>query len=260
MYQAYIYEHATYFNLKGVGYSNGKIPPRGKIRGFSHASRRRILATVHTIDQSRITSNPRFITLTYPATYSGDFVVWKRHLDVFLKRLRRKIPSSFTLWKLEFQSRGAPHFHLINISTLPLPDNFDLKAFRLWVSRIWYLIVNSNDIKHLHAGTNVQFIDSWPTVTRYVSKYIAKTQANSLTSYTGRFWGISNRKYMPISEITVDLEPKEFHALRRVARIFIEKKLRHKIHLYKASCGLSIYLDYDTSLKLLHCICPRDGT
>lgn len=49
---------------------------------------------------------------------------------------------------LEFQDRGAPHYHILITGILDRQE----------LSRMWYDIVNSGDPRHLQAGTSIQFI------------------------------------------------------------------------------------------------------
>src|SRR5512146_128055 len=52
------------------------------------------------------------ITLTYPNEFPVSGKVCKQHLDAMLKALKRKCGDGLQyLWFLEFQKRGAPHFH-----------------------------------------------------------------------------------------------------------------------------------------------------
>src|ERR671932_2197930 len=66
---------------------------RGKIRGFSKASRRNLLRRLASINRNdfwayegRVFS----ITLTYPREYLEDLRLCKRHLEALRKRLKRK--------------------------------------------------------------------------------------------------------------------------------------------------------------------------
>jgi len=95
----------------------GAPPPagaglRGRINSFSHKSRRRLMETVASVDR-RAVAVPLFVTLTYPSSFPTDYTVYKKHLDTFLKRLRRAFPNVWAIWRLEFQKRGAPHFHIL---------------------------------------------------------------------------------------------------------------------------------------------------
>lgn len=85
-------------------------------------------------------------TVTYPNDFPRDGRVIKKHIDSLGKRLARK--GIDLLWVMEFQERGAGHFHIF--TTQPVD--------RQWIAKAWYEIVGSGDPKHLKAGTSVQYI------------------------------------------------------------------------------------------------------
>ena len=131
------------------------------------------------------------VTLTYPGFFETNGKAVKEHLRRFLQELRREYirqhsddgrHSSF--WFLEFQSRGAPHFHIF---TTWSPN-------KEWVASTWYRIVNSEDIRHLHAGTRVEFLKQGRAGTiSYASKYAAKAEQKEVPENyknVGRFWGV----------------------------------------------------------------------
>jgi len=152
---------------------------RGKIKGFSRASRRRLMEKVAQLRRDLI---PLFVTLTYPSLYPSGSREYKRHLDNFRRRMVRKFPGCGVIWRLEFQKRGAPHYHLLvwGVSYVEL---------LIWVSKAWYEVVGSGDEKHLRAGTRVEWIRSWRGVWSYVSKYVAKVGDGEDELEVGRWWG-----------------------------------------------------------------------
>ena len=180
--------HADKTTVKRVNAERVGGGRRGKIAYFSRASRRRMLGLLAECREDF--TGAHFVTLTYPAQYPTDPHVFKRHLDSLLKRWARYSPAVRGIWRLEFQRRGAPHYHLLV---------WGLRGKLAWlrgqVSRAWYSIVASGDEKHLRAGTNVQVIESRKHAGRYVSKYAAKPQALAINEDTGevippgRFWG-----------------------------------------------------------------------
>jgi hypothetical protein len=157
-----------------------------------------------------------FLTLTYPANYPGSWSTWKRQLDTWLKRLRRRYPAAAGVWKLEPQKRGAPHFHLLVIGT-----PFVAKS---WLSESWYAAVGSNDPKHLVAGTNVQLAHSHRGVLAYAAKYTAKAQLlpASWQGGVGRWWGVFNRAGLAIEWERLPLWDVHYYALVRQVRNLIE--------------------------------------
>lgn len=209
--------------LSGEQVGGGK---RGKISGFSSASKRRLLQTLaKTIKENK----PVFITLTYPAEWPENPKQWKRHLQNFIKRLSYKYPKASGFWKLEPQYRGAPHYHLLIWGV----SYYDLLCF---TSLAWYKVVKSGDIKHLHAGTRVEQIRSWKGVRSYASKYLGK-KIEGLPGWesVGRFWGIFGREKLPWAKmISVELDYKGACKIIRLIRRYAHIKSRD----YKSLTGL----------------------
>jgi len=146
------------------------------------------------------------ITLTYPAEYPTSGKVCKRHLERLLKGLKRLCGQDLAyLWFLEFQKRGAPHFHiLLQVGLIPESCN----PWRAWLSNRWYKIVKSGDDKHLLAGTRWENVRQAEGLRHYVVKYAAKTYQKLVPpdfQDVGRFWGNSkNLTVMPVLLEVVD--------------------------------------------------------
>jgi len=134
------------------------------------------------------------VTLTYPYEYPSNGRETKEHLRRFLQELQREdkrridqrpsdqLHSAF--WFLEFQARGAPHYHIFTNR----PVNKE------WCSRRWYDIVNSEDLRHLRAGTRCETLVRGRAGTiSYASKYAAKAEQKDVPAgyeNVGRFWGV----------------------------------------------------------------------
>ncbi len=152
------------------------------------------------------------VTLTSPANWQRVYVagedgealeggrILKGHLAAFRKRLGRfltryGVGSWSALWFLEFQQRGAPHFHLLLFGCkLPEPVR---RAMRAWCGPAWSSIVgNPSKIeqqKHKRAGTQVARMRSGHF--GYAVKYATKTEQKEVPHYfrlVGRFWGCWN--------------------------------------------------------------------
>lgn len=115
---------AMEWNAELFGKHPSEVSRRGLCRGFSFASRRRMLGRVNEV--SVAAPMPCFVTLTFPdAVFDDDAGRFaktaKLCLDTFFKRLRRVAPQASALWRLEWQSRKSgehlgklvPHFHLL---------------------------------------------------------------------------------------------------------------------------------------------------
>ena len=208
-----------------------KPPKRAEIKTFSFRSRRRLLLGFAKLNKTKL-KKPKMLTLTYPSSYSDQWERWKRDLDVFVsKHLLVKLPNVFVMWKLEPQKRGAPHYHLLIFSDCSntLEQVYQLKDE--W-KRVWFNIVGSGDPNHLKVGTWVGFnsnqgkrktnFTDWKEVSGYVSKYLGKTHEGfkdhlgNPINFTGRYWGIYNRKMYNsfVDEQELDLDFEKFHQLK----------------------------------------------
>ena len=126
-----------------------KIPQRGggmrsAVKEFTYNSRRRLMRKIAGLLRDVL---PLFVTLTYPEIYPTDSKIYKEHLRRFGIYLRRRYPRAAFIWRLEFQKRGAPHYHLL-VYNVPRTGK-ELRAFRAWLSLTWYHLVDSGDEKHL---------------------------------------------------------------------------------------------------------------
>lgn len=151
---------------------------RGSISYWSRRSRKRLIFLLrNTSDSWKI-----LITLTYPGEYPKDLKISQRHLNAFLQFLRRQ--GAKYIWVKEFQERGAVHYHIFTDKYI----DKDQVAYR------WYEIVGSGDVRHLQAGTRVEYIKCQGLVYKYISDYIAKADQKAVPDdvyNVGRFWGCS---------------------------------------------------------------------
>lgn len=188
---------------------------RGKVSGFTRASRRRLM---QRIAMTKKVMMPVFVTLTYPGAWSEDPKVWKRDLRVFWMRVKRAYPSASAIWKLEFQKRGAPHFHL-------LVWGVKYAYLVLSVSKLWYEVVGSGDERHLRAGTRVENVRDWRGVMAYASKYLGKVEDGK--KEVGRFWGVMSAECIPWAElVTCSLTDRDAYQFIRMLRRFMKIKSR----------------------------------
>jgi len=239
--------------LKLHGSSGGGTPASGGVRqavtGFSSASRKRLMELQASINRLAVRHLPLFITLTYPSEFPTDGPTIKAHLDAFLKRLARRFPRVAAIWKLEFQERGAPHFHIMAYGERFIPAQ--------WVAAAWYEVVGSGDTRHLAAGTQVKRIISWRQATYYVAKYIAKVSDVVPIENPGRFWGVHNRVCLPIHLIAVVASYEQFLTLKRTVKRYLTARCklspgRRRVRFNdREGCGATLYAEYATCVKLV---------
>jgi len=172
---------------------------REVIRGMTRGSRSRMLQTVARLKQN---TTPLFVTLTY-RDQGADWSLAKVQFRTFVKRLVRAFPGVGLLWKLEFQKRGAPHFHFFLWG-------LSLDNAREFIPGAWGAVTGGDEVQlawhkgELSNGNEhcVQKIKSWRGVKFYAAKYITKRdQDQDKSDQTGRLWGVIGA--VPFSKIVM---------------------------------------------------------
>lgn len=176
---------------------NNKCSIRGRIKRFSANSRRRLLRFMARVRAGKVRAT--FITLTFKGFPTNGQA--KAALHRFFAHLTRKFPKSSVVWRMEYQKRGAIHFHILAFDLVYWPQR-DLGG-------VW-----SKCTKENNSRVDIRLVRSRKGVMHYVSKYIAKVekrvgstsfiQAPYLHGYKkwrkGRFWGYHNKKCLPLGQ------------------------------------------------------------
>jgi len=217
---------------------------RKAITKFSRASARRLFFTARNLPNLEI-----MLTLTYPREFPMDGRAVKDHWRRFRQWMVRNNATS-GLWVLEFQERGAPHFHVF------LTEPLDRHA----VSAAWFRIVGSGDPKHLAAGTRIETFRYPPALGGYVMKYAAKLQQKEVPpeyEAVGRFWGtwgspdITRNVRLPLRSAK--------QLVRIIRRAHIKKRKDWQNPRRFRDNGRSGFIAWDTSstvARLLTRVCP----
>lgn len=191
------------------------VATRGEVSEFSDKSRRRLAKNCAAIPWG--TARFYFVTLTYPGEYSSN----GRRVKADLQNLRRAWTRHYGLplavWKMEFQWRGAPHFHL----AIAAPHGVPMEVVRRWLAGAWFRIVGSGDERHLRAGTQLDVMQKPPTA--YFSSHgqhgrDSKGYQNEIPEgyeSAGRFWGFWN---LAPDWVEHELDRDEFVQARRMMR------------------------------------------
>jgi hypothetical protein len=133
----------------------------------------------------------QFLTLTYHNNYPTDGRVTKEHLHRMVKWLKRNGVTAGA-WFLEFQKRGAPHYHAI------IKGSPSVTALR--VAAAWARIIGeplNSDCFRWHAGKLrnkpcLEWIRKPHAISSYVTKYATKSDQKEVPEdyqNVGRFWG-----------------------------------------------------------------------
>jgi hypothetical protein len=151
--------------------------PGREVTEWSRKSRSNMVKTLASLDWGplhelgAVARVAAMVTLTYPAEWESvapDGKTVKRHLEAWKERYRRAWGESIIgAWKLEFQGRGAPHFHILMAPPHGCARGRGVGAglsFHRWLSVVWADVVDHQDpaeyMKHLEAGTNVNYAEA----------------------------------------------------------------------------------------------------
>jgi len=159
------------------------------------------------------------MTLTYGVNYPLSGKIAKKHLNKFLIYARRKFGDFDYFWVLEFQLRGAVHFHIA--TTLPEPDLAQIQVFaKLWADisqegqwsyckwtnspeTDWTIPVQQTywNCYQVHAHYKAwEKVREQDGMSRYLAKYANKLRQKQVPEWyrdVGRFWGTSKGVKMP---------------------------------------------------------------
>lgn len=247
---------ATYMRLRGRGREQVGGGLRGKVCGFSRASRKRLLDRLNTVPVDLL-SSALFVTLTFPNEYP-EIADSKRMLRAFIKRLRRRWPQCSGVWRMERVPRMsgshvgelAPHYHILLFNVPWLSTE--------WLARSWYQCVGSGDERHLRAGTSVQRVRSRRGAVTYAAKYMCKEEIDS-EEWTGRLWSVFGVAWLAVVIRTFTLSREQFYRLRRVLRAYVLKSWRGRgrggavwrRYARAPGLGCTAYLSEPMALRLL---------
>lgn len=226
----------------GLGLGN-----RGEIQSFSDSSRARLRKYL----RETLADYKSMVTLTYPRDCGIDGVASKDHLRRFLQELRRATKSNrehwSAFWFLEFQKRGAIHFHILCTHFYHYE----------WIAKKWYDIVGSGQEVHLQAGTRIEKIRAGRNgISSYCAKYAAKFDQKLIPDgfgWVGRFWGVSGYRdrLSAATYITPGLEGRKLveNGLQRIKSVIQGPKSREISKLMpNLPPGIKIYSISDRGL------------
>jgi hypothetical protein len=239
----------------------GEAPPEPipcrEVTEWSARSRSRMTRRLCELDYTRLFVGedgqehgrlPAMVTLTYP----GEWLVVapngraaKAHLRAFRERYRRAWGEDLVcIWKLEFQRRGAVHFHMLCCPPHGVDRVLGL-AFREWLSWTWASVVKHPDqeerARHLLAGTGIDYAEGLRNRDpRRLAAYFGKHNAAGDKEYQhvvpeawqepgagpGRFWG---HWVLRPKRVTVELRTDEAVAVARVMRRWSRAQRRTRV-------------------------------
>jgi hypothetical protein len=220
-----IFCYANQVKATNLDAKNGGVKPPEReefdIKEFTHNSRMRLFSLITSLDYKSY-GKPIFVSATFHEDMPDTQRSIKTHLDNFHKRLKRNLPPFHIIWKLEYQKRGAPHFHFILFPLDQSKDFSEEKIFKTIHSN--WIELKKCKCKHCNLYSIVSKpLNDFVHIMIYISKELGKITQNEQKHDLGRVWGSSrNMKIVIFKKIEM---PFKFYS-----RILQEICDNNKIH------------------------------
>lgn len=233
---------------------SGKAGIKQRLAGWSRKSRNHLDRQLRCV--MRPDMQPYMLTLT-SQEYSEDTQVYHDQVDHFMISFERRYPGCSIFWRLEFQQRGAPHWHLLIWFAEDEPPL--LPEDEGWIAQTWYNIVGG-DPSVLEYGTKLTDASDglYAEKLKNYLKSFHHLKADQVRDdiYTGRYWGIRNKKGLNMNPMAYgSLTYRGLVKIRRVARKLKRRKDKLLGRIKPGNCfsrylsrtnpsSFSLYLDF----------------
>lgn len=256
-----VYSHCLIFRKSSV-YNHKKESnhaPRGLITHFSKRSRFRLFTLLSQIDDN-LPFNPVFVSLTYHYGHLNNPKSTKSQLHIFLTRLRQFDPGVQFIWRIELQSRGAPHYHLIIFPSIPGKNHED-KSYNLKLSKIWHSIADPGSRRHKEYGCNIKTINSYSEACAYLSKYVAKEFSEGAALIKGKHWGCSRSLPVKVKD-NIKLDERSSRIFTQAIRRWLIQHGKEKYadpQYVNIASDYTVFIDYNSMLEFWKLIVEIEG-
>lgn len=213
-----IYPNGQYLLIRTTPIKlQSKKPPRGNISMFTKRSREKLALTINATEVEFYS----MLTLTYPKFYPNSGETVKKDLKAVRERFRAL--STNLLWILEFQERGAPHYHLLT-DLRGLSPHIRADWGLWWTARIaqseWFKFQCDPKqytkmvlrMARFNCHEKVwEVLRDQDQAKRYVMNYVQKARQKTVPLRfrdVGRWWGCS-ADVRPQAEHVVDVTEEE---------------------------------------------------
>jgi hypothetical protein len=229
-------------------------PKGARIKKFSWSARLRMRELTASI--SKKTSKALLVTLTYPEHVgSGSYYVdpetaKRKHLEALKKRFERRYGPHCVIWRMEFQGREVPHFHLLIFfdPTLPI-SKAELAEMQDFFAKTWWDVCGRLSEDHLKTGTRVERPRSLVKTMRYMAKAEAlqgeQDSSGDEGLPAGKRWGVWRQELLPITWKVIKVALKDAFQMRRFLRRLLGLDSRSAI------CNFRVFVCNDPVKKIL---------
>jgi hypothetical protein len=226
-----------------------KVEKRGCVRGMSRKSRKNLLRLCNQLQPSE---NYYFVTLTYQLWEDDNFKLWKRQLDRVFQGLRYHFPESSGVWRLEFQKRKAPHYHIL----FHIPENPSCQKLKTILRKYWLSALGQDSKAITRYGVKVDQVgNDYKNCALYSAIYSAKDANDRIDIKTGRPWGKYNQTKLPVHAFQAyEMSRVRQTILRRICRKWLQAHQRdhgYARYLSSPQGSFDIFIPHHVQIRLL---------
>jgi hypothetical protein len=215
-----VYKHGTVRVLRGrsgVGSTGGGGGgQRGNIYKMTRKSVNRLMFVLRETDMAL----ESMMVLTFGSVYPTSGKLAKASVNRWLSWLRYRRPDLRYIWVMEFQRRGAPHFHVL-LNHRVVENQRELYSGR-WASAALSGLVSRESEDYQKLWMDIfrvhKFRKQWQNsrerdgIVRYMSSYLAKSYQKEIPrdyGDVGRWWSSAKG--------VADIEPVETYEIKEEA-------------------------------------------
>ena len=186
---------------------------RGGVKNFSRSSWANLLYIANCCD----VKFQSMLTLTYSLQFPNYGPTIKNDLRKFLAKLKREYGYFDVLWVLEFQSRGAAHFHLLTTLRKPILRDARHRAELYWLTTtgppnwIYFDLKRERETtcrfeveKFIRRDRMWEALETEKGAKRYITEYALKARQKKPPEWfrsVGRFWGHNRDLPMEVPKV-----------------------------------------------------------
>jgi len=191
-----VFENCVVFNHPLQNHHQNTPPERSvdDIKKFSEKSRKHLFNIFNCLEYSEY-GIPCFVSATWHYDAPSERTALKSDLEKFVKMLKRGLPEFHAIWKLEYQKRGAPHFHFI-LLPLEKTEKMYTPEREKFIKEKWLSLKKCKCKSCASYGIKTVNCETYRMSISYISKEIAKVENNYFDHDLGRIWGTSQNMRM----------------------------------------------------------------
>ncbi len=202
-----------------VSASQGKLQSkRGPITKFSRKAGKRLRERVLRVNRDEPFLH---VVLTYGAIYPHRVDQAKKHLSRLWRLLHARFAEVGAIWAMQFQQRGAPHFHLVVWGV-------SARALRSWIKEAWHSVATDDWSFVDSCGARVEQGRSLKAIANYLSSPYGVPESYLKEGLeVGRLWGVKGQSNIPDSPRELfQVKPGHEAQVERLFRRYIKAQNR----------------------------------